>query len=116
MKKQEIIRHLYQSTIKENLTTYRDLFKNTNLNEVTDPYWKESIELYNELSSHNKEVLFKIIEQIEIDTLSTILRILDEGIILEDEEVEFDLTIKGNEKSINGDLQDLFLEYDEENR
>ena len=36
--------------------------------------------------------------------------------MIEDKEVEFELTINDNSDPVNGDLQDLFLEYDEENR
>ncbi|MCS6594492.1 transposase [Bacillus cereus] len=116
MNKQDIIKHLHQSVIRENLTAYRELFLNTNINEVTDPYWKEALKFYTELSNENKDVLFKIIEQIEVDTLSTVLGVIDEGVMIEDKEVEFELTINDNNDPVNGDLQDLFLEYDEENR
>lgn len=116
MNKQDIIKHLHQSVIRENLTAYRKLFLNTNINEVTDPNWKEALKFFTELSNENKDVLFKIIEQIEVDTLSTVLGVIDEGVMIEDKEVEFELTINDNSEPVNGDLQDLFLEYDEENR
>ncbi|WP_230322550.1 MULTISPECIES: hypothetical protein [Bacillus] len=72
MNKKEIIKHLHQSIIKDNLTVYREVFMDTNINETTAPYWKEALKLYTELSGENKEIVFKIIEQIEVDTLSTI--------------------------------------------
>ncbi|MGG1166389.1 MULTISPECIES: hypothetical protein [Bacillus cereus group] len=62
--------------------------------------------LYTGRSNENKAILFKILEQIEVDTVSTVLRIIDERLRIEDEELDFQLTI-------NGDLQYLFLEHDE---
>ncbi|OFD58019.1 hypothetical protein BWGOE4_29590 [Bacillus mycoides] len=64
--------------------------------------------LYTGLSNENKAILFEILEQIEVDTVSTVLRIMDERLRIEDEELDFQLTI-------NGDLQYLFLEHDEKN-
>ncbi len=52
-----------------------------------------------------------------MDTLSTILGVIDEGMIVgEKVEVEFKLTVNNTTEPINGDLQDLFLEYDEATR
>lgn len=65
--------------------------------------------LYTGLSNENKAILFEILEQIEVDTVSTVLRIIDERLRIEDEELDFQWTI-------NGDLQYLFLEHDEKNR
>ena len=110
---QVVMKQLHQSIISENLTTYRELFESTNSNEVTDPYWKDAIRLYTGLSNENKAILFKILEQIEVDTVSTVLRIIDEGLRIEDKELDFQLTINDHGKPINGDLQYLFLEYDE---
>jgi putative transposase len=116
MNKEDFIKRIYQSIIKENLAAYRDLFTNTDINEVTDPYWKEALKFYTELSNENKEVFFKIIEQIEVDAVSNILGVLDGVVSISDEDIEFKVTINDNNEPVNGDLQDLFLEYDEENR
>lgn len=117
MNKKDIIKQMHQSIVKGNLDTYRELFMNTNINEAADSYWKKSLRFYTELSNETKEILFKIIEQIEVDTLSTILGVIDEGMIVgEKVEVEFKLTVNNTTEPINGDLQDLFLEYDEATR
>ncbi|MGF6949071.1 hypothetical protein QF028_001576 [Neobacillus sp. B4I6] len=116
MNKEEFIKTLYQSIIKENRNIYRDLFINTDINEVTDSYWKEALKLYTELTYENKEILYKIIEQVEVDAVSNILGVLDGVVSISEEDIEIEVMIKGNNEKINGDLQDLFLEYDEENR
>lgn len=116
MNKEEFVKLLHQSIIKENRNFYRDIFNNTDINEVTDPYWKEALMFYSELSDKNKEILFKIIEQVEVDAVSNILGVLDGVVSIGEEDIEFKVTINDNNEPINGDLQDLFLEYDEENR
>jgi putative transposase len=116
MNKVDLIKTLYQSTIKENSTIYKDLFNNTDINKVKDSYWKAALTFYKELSDANKDVFFKIIEQVQVDTVSNILGVLDGVVSTAEEDIEIEMTIKGNNELINGDLQDLFLEYDEENR
>lgn len=116
MNKEDFIKNLYHSVIKENSTIYWDLFTNTDINKVKDSYWKEALKLYTDLSDENKDVLFKIIEQVQVDAVSNILGVLDGTTSIEAEDVEFKLITEDNDKQINGDLQDLFLEYDEENR
>jgi putative transposase len=115
MNKEEFIKRLYQSIIKENCAFYRDLFTNTDISDVSDPYWKEALKLYAELSDENKKVLFKIIEQVEVDSVSNILGVLDGVVSISEEDIEIKMTINGSNEMINGDLQDLFLKYVEEN-
>jgi putative transposase len=112
----EIIKQLHQTIIEDDLNVYRQLYKDTDLNEATDPYWKEALKFYSLLTREHKEVLFKIIEQVEVDTLSSILGVLDNGIVIEEEEVEFKLTMNGDNEQVNGDLHEQFLMYDEEIR
>lgn len=51
-----------------------------------------------------------------MDAVSNILGVLDGVVSIGEEDIEFKVTINDNNEPINGDLQDLFLEYDEENR
>jgi|GEM_PF-3794311 len=50
---------------------YRDLYAKTSIERVDDSYWRESLGLYNGLSEIEREVFFKVIKQIQIDTVST---------------------------------------------
>ena len=116
MKKEEFIKNLYQSVIKENRTNYQDLFANTDINTVNDAYWKGALKFYSELNDQNKEILFKVIEQIQVDTVSNLLGIFDGIVSISEEEIEINMTVEGIDEQLNGELQDLFLEFDEENR
>jgi putative transposase len=42
--------------------------------------------------------------------------VLDGVIAIGEEEIEFELFINDNSEPVNGELQDIFLKYDEENR
>ncbi|PET60307.1 transposase [Bacillus sp. AFS001701] len=111
-----IIKNLYNSSIKEGNDFYQNLFLNTDINGVTDPYWKEALKMFSELSIENKNTLFKIIEQVQVDTVSNVLGILDGVVTLGDQNIDINMTIEGSNEKINGDLQELFLGYDEEVR
>lgn len=110
------IKSLYNSSIKEDGGIYQNLFLNTDINEVRDPYWKDALKMFSDLSDENKDILFKIIEQVQVDTVSNVLGILDGVVSWQGQDIEIKMTIEGSNEKVNGDLQDLFLEYDEENR
>lgn len=116
MEQQNLIKNLYKYIIKENKEIYKSIFENTTMNDIKDEYWLKGLKLYKNLSKEEKEVLLNIITQVEVDTVSNFLGILDGTVLLEGENTEFELkTVKSNKK-INGDLQELFLEFDENNR
>jgi putative transposase len=116
MDTQCFIKGLYQSIVKENGAIYQNLFSATNVDKVKDDYWKEALRMYSELSDENKAILFKIIEQVQVDTVSNVLGILDGVVSLPEQEIKIKMSIEGTNESMNGVLQDLFLEYVEENR
>ncbi|WP_243646888.1 hypothetical protein [Melghiribacillus thermohalophilus] len=51
-----------------------------------------------------------------MDAVSNILGVLDGVVSIGEEDIDIKVSISDNNKPINGDLQDLFLEYDEEYR
>lgn len=116
MDKKVLIEKLYQLVAKENVEIYKDLFDNTDVGDATDSYWKESLEMYKHLSGKEKRVFLNVIRQIGIDTVSTILALLDGVTLLDGQEDDFILKFEKTNEKLNGDLQDLFLEYDENNR
>lgn len=101
-----------KSIIDSNLEIYYETFNNTQIEKVTDPYWKKALLFFNNLNPAQKEFFFEIIKQIEIDTVSNFLGILDGHSALENHQDEFRLFANDNKK-INGDLQDIFLQLHE---
>lgn len=92
-----------QHAIKDNLAAYRDLFASRPA-DASDAHWKSALTLFSTLNPGQRKVLFAIIRQVQVDTVSTLLGIIDGAALPED----FVLTC--DSKEISGDLQDLFLE------
>ncbi len=113
MKPEELVKRLKNSVIDENQEIYRDIFLNTDLGEATDPYWQSALALFAKLSNEDREVLFSIIRQVSVDTISNVLGVLDGVAVLDGYDGEFVLTTEGSSEELNGDLQDFFLEIEE---
>ena len=106
------VKSVYKSIVEDNKILYENLFRNTNVDEVSDEYWVKSLKLYNSLSEENKEMLLTIIEQIMIDSISNMMGILDGSSTLSECDVEPKLYLNGVDT--DGELQDLFLNFAEE--
>lgn len=112
MKSEDLIKILNRDVIKGNLELYRNLLDTTN--EASDPVWKGIIPMYINFSKEEKETFIKFLKIVEINTLSHVLGILDGTTYAEGIEDDFILTTENDNKKINEDLQDLFLELIEE--
>lgn len=111
MKPETFVKEIIEVIIQDNIEIYKDIFETTNLSDVTDEYWKQAIPFYKSLTDEKKQVLFKIIRQVQVDTLSNVLSILDGKTFLENQEEDLELKYKG--VLLNNDLQDIFLEIEE---
>jgi len=107
----EIIKDIKKNVIEDDLKMYTEIF---NSNEIgNDPIWKEIIPIYNNLSITNKSSFINFIKLIQVNTVSHIFGILDGSSYLNEKNEDFLLITKSNNKIINGDLQDIFLELEE---
>ena len=71
--------------------------------------------LYGKLDSEDKNVMFDIVRQVMVDTISNVFAVLDGVSQLDCQVGELSLTSNSGSQRINGELQDRFLEL-EENR
>ncbi|MDQ0417939.1 hypothetical protein J2Z48_002123 [Croceifilum oryzae] len=115
MNLETLIKSLYKQLINDSCAFYQDMFINRTEQDVTDPYWKESLKMFANLSNEDRKTFFKVIEQVQVDSMSEILGILD-GVVWVDGDVKFNVTLGDGGIPINGELQELFLAYDEEKR
>ncbi len=106
------VKSLYETIVKENLQLYKNLYETTNVTSKTDDYWKKAIVFYDSLTDENKDTLMRIIEQTMIDTISTMLGVIDGSSTLNNCPLEPKLLLDSNDTE--GELQDLFLEFIEE--
>ncbi len=110
MEPREFIQGVRESIVKSNLNTYQALF-NTKDN-ITDPYWINALSFFSSLNDEQKVVFFNIVRQVEVDTISSFLAILDGIKIIKGQNSDFKLTTISDDLVINGDLQDIFLELE----
>lgn len=106
------VKSLYELIVKENLESYKDLYETTVVDSKTDPYYKETLNLYQSISEEKRVILMNIIEQTMVDTISSMLGIIDGSILLDDDSIEPKLFL--NSIDTVGELQDQFLEFVEE--
>ncbi len=106
----EFAEKIYESIVENNMNIYKNLYKNTKIDENLIDYWKEALIFYNYISDLQKEVLFRIIEQTIIDTISSVFSILDNSID------NYNINISINNISTDNNLQDTFLEFIEQTR
>ena len=85
---------------------YQEILR-TPFKDVTDPYWRKVIDLYQRLDPNDKEVIASIFRQVAVDTISEVLGILDGVADVASFPIALELTCSGTQ--LNGDLQDYFL-------
>ena len=107
----QFVQEIKKSVVDESLLIYQDLFQNST--NATDPYWIEALSFFSTLNIEQKTTFFKIIRQIEVDTTSTILGIID-GVVSIGEFDELLLINAEENKTLNGALQDEFLALENE--
>ena len=114
MDAEDFTKQLRKSIIEDNLAIYKDLFQSTDPKSATDPYWVRALALHGALDDSQKSIFYEIVRQVMADTVSNMLGVIDGVSTLEgaDDELRL-LTAKGN-KELSGDLQDTFLEQEEE--
>ena len=114
MDPKSLVSQLRSSVIEENLAIYRDLFQSTSPEGATDPYWVKALTMYQDMTEEQKSVLFEIVRQVMSDTVSNVMGILDGVSTLDGADDELVLAAKNSGELLSGDLQDLFLEMEEE--
>ena len=99
---EKFVEKIYKTIVEDGVGEYKNLLDNTALKNATDKYWINALELYEKLTSEEKEKMLKFAELIMIDTIS-----------LSGGDFEFEVRINGI--STEDELQDTFLEFVEEN-
>ncbi|MDX2080386.1 MAG: hypothetical protein SFU53_06335 [Terrimicrobiaceae bacterium] len=116
MTPENFVTQLRKAVVDENIAIYRDLFESTAPDAASDPYWKRALSFYDSLDEAGRRVLFEIMRQTSVDTVSNLLAVLDGVSALDSAREDFVLRTSSDPQQINGSLQDLFLEADERNR
>lgn len=110
---ENFVTQVRSAIIADNMAIYKSLFTSTAVSEATDPYWKRALTLFGTLNEADRAVLFEVIRQTMVDTVSNVLGVLDGSSTLGTSRENFVLTTKTDVTKLNGDLQDLFLAEEE---
>lgn len=113
MDTREFVQKIYEEVVNGGDNGYRELFNSTKIERVTDPYFKAVLPFYASLSNDQKEILFSIMRQVAIDSLSDLFGILDGVSTIDDEVTEFSVS-PSNKSTPFRYLQENFLAYDEQ--
>ena len=100
------VKEIIKNVLVDNIKFYKYTFDSSQNKDVTDLYWKEALHFYNNLSNDEKKSIFKIIYQVQIDTISTLFSHMDGVSWLEGQEEDFEFSYK--EKKLE-DLQEYFF-------
>ncbi len=108
MDARELAKKLLARVVKENISTYRQLFSETSSDDATDLYWKSAISFFNKLDPAEKEIFFSILKQVSVDAVSNVTGAIDGT---SDIGLEEDIHLSSHDgKILSGFLQDHFLE------
>ncbi len=111
MKAKEFVTAIRERVIENDHSIYRNLLNATV--DSKDSIWKEILSLYSSLSTEQQESLLKFLRMIQVNTVSHLFGILDGSTFLDENRESFILKTELDERVINGDLLDLFLELEE---
>lgn len=104
MSAEQFVARLQEEVLADNLATYRRIFETSSVAQARDPYWKRALGLYATLEDNQRQVLFEIIRQVQVDTMSNVLGVID-GVNCPKSLQGSQLTLLANGKDIGGDLQ-----------
>lgn len=105
MKIEEFVAQVRLSIVEERPEIYRELFGSTT--DAIDPYMVRAITFYRSLDAEQKEILLQIVNQVTIDTISTIFALIDG--INELKGQDGPISLKCGTDELSGELTDRFL-------
>lgn len=109
----EFVAKLKTHLIDENLSIYEQLLSTTQVEDATDEHWKQSLVLFNALTTDQQHSFLIFIRQVMIDTTSTFLGTIDGVCHIAGAHEDFELTYGESGDALSGDLQSLFLASEE---
>lgn len=110
MKREELVRGLYERLIEQGTSAYQEEFPKAEITSRSDTYAVEAINFFKSLNNDQRETFFKIVRQIRIDTTASFFAFLDGSFWIEGQTEDMKLVnLKNPSEKLNEDLTDLFL-------
>lgn len=108
------VKELRDSVVTQGLEDCRGMYQEAAAaaSQDLDPSWQAPAQLFNKLSEEDRDALFQAVRLAVVDTVSHVLGVLDGSCVLESFEEDFTLSYDG--ENLERELQDLFLEMEED--
>lgn len=113
MTPEHFVAAIRDSILERNLAEYKKLLGSPD-SEVEDEYWRKTCRLYKSLDATRKGDLVSVMRQVMVDTVSSMLGILDGTTYFQRDSKGFTLKYGSDAEKLNGDLQDFFLAAEED--
>lgn len=114
MKVLEFVESLKAEIIDNSTGEYRDMLDRAS--NATDPTRQSIFAVYDKLTEQEKVSFLNLVRLVKVNTLSAVLGVLDWSSYLNAHSETFVLTSEPDEMVLNGSLQDVFLEMEENNK
>ena len=112
MNAETFVEAIRKTVIEGGVTSYQAIFRDPR--PTSDEFWIAARSLFESLSTANQETLLRIMRQVSVDTVSYLFGVLDGSSSVGGNFEDFDLMHRKSSAKISGDLQDLFLEAEED--
>jgi hypothetical protein len=113
MKQVELVARIRTEIVDANLHEYRELFATQPPAAASDSEFKRALALHASLSTEQRDALFRLMRRVMVDTVSSMLGVLDGGAWFGGPYEGFKLTTVSGSEKLNEGLQDLFLGMEE---
>ncbi|MDY3351213.1 hypothetical protein PG593_08640 [Riemerella anatipestifer] len=110
MTAEKFINGIYKECVTDQLKIYENLLENTP--KATDPTWIDIINIYKNLSVKEKKSFIDFLKIVEVNTVASILSIIDGDKPINNNFLTFELKSESGE-NMSGDLTYRFLEKDD---
>jgi len=112
MTPEEFVVSIRAEVLDQNLRAYDEILA-TPLPDVKDERWRQILGQFVAMTKGQQEAVRLLVRQSMVDTISSVLGILDGTSLLEHYRERFALTYGEEGEKLNGDLQDFFLAEEE---
>tara|TARA_B100001094_G_scaffold117190_1_gene113036 strand:- start:4821 stop:5177 length:357 start_codon:yes stop_codon:yes gene_type:complete len=114
MTPEEFVKKVRKYILEDHLIDYKTKFENTVITKEPNNYWSHAIYIFHKLDDKEKETWFKIMRLVSVEAIAVLLATIDGIACLEAGDPDLCLSVKNEEKLLNGELSNIFLEIEEE--
>lgn len=107
----EFTQLIMNGIVIDNINYYNSVLRSRSSDNVKDPYWKQTLDLFNTLTPTQQSAFIDVMRQVSVDTISSLLGVFDGVSAIQGMNGTILLTYDG--ETINGELQEHFLAIEE---